>query len=309
MEAASPATHRAGTPVVKARSRSRFASVSLVANRTPAGTPASARRAGSCAQARGRCRARSTKAVPVAEAEARNTPTWALAVPPTAPASWVPTPQDVAPFLTNAVSSTMSTPLAASPRVLHDVGAQVVPHPLRVPGGRVEQALHALRPGLAQGLRQLPPVLALHPAQQPRQVAPRPRPHLRAGEAAGQARVQRRQARLPPDHRARHTPRPLHHHGDLASRRGRTAYRQVNRCVAIGGIIVRSGGRARRPRPRPARRDGDERDGVPLLQEAGDPPVPRQVQGLVDPQVVTCVAVVGRRRASRSPRGSGRSAR
>ena len=71
----------------------------------------------------------------------------------------------------------------------------------------------------------------------PVQVAPDPRPHLRAGEAAGHARVQRRQARLPPAHRVRTRSSPPARPCDLASRRGRTAYRQVNRSVAVGRLI------------------------------------------------------------------------
>ena len=91
-----------------------------------------------------------------------------------------------------------------------------------------------LGPELPEGLRELPPVLALHPAQQASQVAARPRPLLRAGEAAGAAGVQRRQARWPLGHgdrtRAQHPARPWR--SSLHS--GRTGWRQVSRSVAVG---------------------------------------------------------------------------
>jgi hypothetical protein len=75
-------------------------------------------------------------------------------------------------------------------QVLDHVGAQVVADSLGVPDGRVEQALHALRPPLADGLSELPAVLTLDPLQQPRQVAPHPRPHLHAPKPMGDALLQ-----------------------------------------------------------------------------------------------------------------------
>src|SRR5262249_44740125 len=53
-----------------------------------------------------------------------------------------------------------------------------------------EQALDALGAALADGLGHLPAVLALHPGEQAGEVAPHPRPDLRAPEPMRDALVQ-----------------------------------------------------------------------------------------------------------------------
>ena len=56
------------------------------------------------------------KAAPSPEAYARKTPTWQFTVSPAVPVYWRATPQDFFPFFKKPVSSTMRTPVAASPR-------------------------------------------------------------------------------------------------------------------------------------------------------------------------------------------------
>lgn len=51
-------------------------------------------------------------------------------------------------------------------------------------------ALHPLRPRLADGFGHLPAILALGPPEQSRQVASHPRPHLHPPEAVGDALLQ-----------------------------------------------------------------------------------------------------------------------
>jgi hypothetical protein len=55
--------------------------------------------------------------------------------------------------------------------MLHDVLPQVVANLVRVSPGGVQQPLHALRIPLADGLGELPAVLALDPAEQTDEVA------------------------------------------------------------------------------------------------------------------------------------------
>jgi hypothetical protein len=94
-------------------------------------------------------------------------------------------------------------------QVPDDVVPEVVADAVGVPGGGAQQALHAPRPGLAHRFGELPPVLALHPIEQPRQVTPRPLPRFGAGEPVGDPRVQVRQ-RVPAP-RDRRQPRHANH--------------------------------------------------------------------------------------------------
>ena len=67
--------------------------------------------------------------------------------------------------------------------MLDHVLPEVLAYLIGVPLGRVEQALYALRVLLADGLGELPSVLALHAAEQPNEVALDTLPGLRASEA------------------------------------------------------------------------------------------------------------------------------
>jgi hypothetical protein len=74
--------------------------------------------------------------------------------------------------------------------VVDDVGPEVVADAVGVPGGGAQQALDPSRPGLAHRFRELPAVLALHPPEEARQVAPGPFACFGAGEAAADAPAQ-----------------------------------------------------------------------------------------------------------------------
>ena len=80
-----------------ARSIISTASAGLVAKAVPLGTCAAASRAGSVTQLFGRYSARSTKAWPLAETYAANTPIWQLVTLPADPVYWRPTPHDALP--------------------------------------------------------------------------------------------------------------------------------------------------------------------------------------------------------------------
>ena len=96
--------------------------------------------------------------------------------------------------------------------VRDDVVPEVVADAVGVPGGGTQQALHPAGPGLADRLRELPPVLALDALQQARQVAPGPFAGFGAGEAAADPRVQLRPGvRAPLDRgQPESTRRPVH---------------------------------------------------------------------------------------------------
>jgi hypothetical protein len=70
--------------------------------------------------------------------------------------------------------------------VLDHVFAQVVADLIRVPPGAVQQPLYPLRIVLADGLGQLPAVLALDLAEQPEEVALRSLPGLRSEKTLDQ---------------------------------------------------------------------------------------------------------------------------
>ena len=75
------------------------------------------------------------------------------------------------------------------PQGVHDIGAQVIAHALGIPNGRIEQALHTLRSGLADGFGELPPVLAFHAVEQAPQVPTDPLTHFRPCKAGRDARL------------------------------------------------------------------------------------------------------------------------
>jgi hypothetical protein len=76
--------------------------------------------------------------------------------------------------------------------VRDDVVPEVVADAIGVPGGGTQQALHPPGSGLADRLRELPPVLALDAFQQARQVTLGPCAGFGAGKAAADPRVQLR---------------------------------------------------------------------------------------------------------------------
>jgi hypothetical protein len=78
-------------------------------------------------------------------------------------------------------------------QVVQDEAAQVVAHALHVPDRPIEQALDALWPSLADGLRHLPPIFALHSVEEAEHVALGPLAHFPAGEALRDALVELRQ--------------------------------------------------------------------------------------------------------------------
>jgi hypothetical protein len=68
---------------------------------------------------------------------------------------------------------------------------------MRVPPGAVQQPLYPLRIVLADGLGQLPAVLALDLAEQPEEVALRSLPSLRSAEAVAYPAMQFSECLLP----------------------------------------------------------------------------------------------------------------
>jgi len=106
------------------------------------------------------------------------------------------------------------------PEVLHDVLAQIVAHPVGVPGGGVQQSLRTLRPDLADRLCQLPAVLALNPIEQTGQVALRPLAHRGTREARGDPPVQLVQDMGTPGDGARSATYSFRDHAPLLSYRG-----------------------------------------------------------------------------------------
>src|SRR5262249_39403938 len=76
------------------------------------------------------------------------------------------------------------------PAMVDHVVPEVIADTVGVPGGGVEEALHPVRPGLADGFRQLPAMLALDVFQQAGQGAPRSLPRCGAGKTAADPGVQ-----------------------------------------------------------------------------------------------------------------------
>ena len=74
--------------------------------------------------------------------------------------------------------------------VRDDVIPEVVTDAIGVPSGGTQEALHSARPSLADRFCELPPVLARHPLQQARQVAPGPFAGFGAREATTDPRVE-----------------------------------------------------------------------------------------------------------------------
>jgi hypothetical protein len=175
-------------------------------------------------------------ATPCADAYARKTPTWQLTVSPAVPVVLAGDAAGFPPLLEEAglVDDEDASRLVAE--VVDDVLPEVVADTVGVPGGSAQQALHAPRPGLPDRLGELPAVLALHPLEQPCQIAPGPFACFGASEAVSDPCVHLRQrVRALSDHGA---PYPLVQcvHGALPCTKGQ-AYRSNRISVAVGLFI------------------------------------------------------------------------
>jgi hypothetical protein len=104
--------------------------------------------------------------------------------------------------------------------ILDDVVAQIVPHPVGVPGGGVQQALRTLRPPLADRLGQLPAILTLHSVEQGGEIPSGPLAHLGTREVIGDAPVQLIQDVRAPGDGARSATHRFRDHALLLSYRG-----------------------------------------------------------------------------------------
>jgi hypothetical protein len=83
------------------------------------------------------------------------------------------------------------------PQLLDDVRPQVVPYGIRVPVGRRQQPLQAVRGPLAGLLGELPTVLALHRPGQPAQVSQGAAPRFGAPKPGADPSVERPQSPAP----------------------------------------------------------------------------------------------------------------
>ncbi len=96
------------------------------------------------------------------------------------------TPQDWSPLLDEAGVIKDQDTTGRIADVIDHIGPEVVPHSLRIPDGRAQEALHASWPALADGFGSAsggPTVLTLHLAKQRRQIAPDALADLRPSEA------------------------------------------------------------------------------------------------------------------------------
>ena len=119
--------------------------------------------------------------------------------------------------------------------MVDDVVPEVIADALGVPGGGVQETLHPMRPGLADRLCELPPVLALDALQQAGQVAPRPLPRFGARKAVSDPRVQLLPGlRAPLDRAQSESAGPFH---DPLPWRKAEAYRGARLSVAVGGMV------------------------------------------------------------------------
>lgn len=75
-------------------------------------------------------------------------------------------------------------------QLLKGVGAQIIAHPIRIPDGLREQALHAIRTRFSGMFSQLPTVLSGDVTQDPLQVGQHPATWLWSGKARGQTGMQ-----------------------------------------------------------------------------------------------------------------------
>ena len=104
--------------------------------------------------------------------------------------------------------------------MLHDVVAQIVPHPVGVPVGRREQPLHTVRARLASLLSQGPTVLTLQRRQQATQMGRHPLTRLRPREPRRDPRMHLIQARRPGRH---------FRHPNMSSHRTQDAQQTIHR--------------------------------------------------------------------------------
>ena len=160
-------------------------------------------------------------AAPRADAYARKTPTWQLTASPAVPVVLARHAAGFAPLLEEAGLVDDEDAGRLIPQVVDDVVPEVVADAVGVPGGSAEQALHAPGPGLTDRLGELPTVLALHPIEQPRQVAPGPFACFGPSEAVSDPRVCLRQRVCPPSDHGE--PHPLGQcvHGALPAHKGK----------------------------------------------------------------------------------------
>jgi hypothetical protein len=78
----------------------------------------------------------------------------------------------------------------AVPEMREYILAQIVAHPLGIPAGGTQQAVHTLGVGIADRLGELPAVLTFDPTEQANQATPEPLPHFDVSEAAGNVLIQ-----------------------------------------------------------------------------------------------------------------------
>jgi hypothetical protein len=107
------------------------------------------------------------------------------------------------------------------PELVENVPPEIVAHLVGVPRGGAEQALHPARPGFAHRLRQLPPVRAVHPVEQPRPGAPGAFARFQTRKAATDPRVQLRQRIRAPRDRDRPVPVSRGLHGAPRAQHGK----------------------------------------------------------------------------------------
>ena len=190
---------RKETPASSARSNINCASCPLVRKTALSGTPASCRRPRSSAHTWGRYNSRSSNALPLAPAWARNTPTWQFSIRPAVPLYCRCTPTDLSPFLRNPVLVYHQNSVGIA-QMLHHVVPEVITNQVRVPPVVVKQALHSVGCTVASLFGQLPAVLALHRTEQPSQIGQSPSARLGPPEPGGDALMRPFYAIGPQDH-------------------------------------------------------------------------------------------------------------